>query len=71
MPETNQLLWKPPDVEPTAVSKENNTVLAIDRSGWLYSWGSNANGLLGNGTDWRQLQEMRSCVSRHDCADSA
>lgn len=40
-----------------AVSKENNTVLAIDRSGWLYSWGSNANGLLGNGTDWRQLQK--------------
>lgn len=40
-----------------AVNKENNTVLAIDRSGWLYSWGSNANGLLGNGTDWRQLQK--------------
>jgi alpha-tubulin suppressor-like RCC1 family protein len=39
-----------------AVSLENNTVLGIDREGWLYSWGSNANGLLGNGTDWRQLQ---------------
>lgn len=53
---------KPAPVETTqtwsrlAVNKENTTVLAIDRSGWLYSWGSNANGLLGNGTDWRQLQ---------------
>lgn len=39
-----------------AVSQANSTVLAIDRAGWLYSWGSNSNGLLGNGTDWRQLQ---------------
>ena len=57
-----------------AVSKENNTVIAIDRSGWLYSWGSNANGLLGNGTDWRQLQkdenarfdEMIAQIQRED-----
>lgn len=57
-----------------AVNKENTTVLAIDRSGWLYSWGSNANGLLGNGTDWRQLQadenarfkEMIAQIQRDD-----
>lgn len=40
-----------------AVSMENSTVLGIDSNGWLYSWGSNSNGLLGNGTDWRALQE--------------
>lgn len=40
-----------------AVNLENDTVLGIDSSGWLYSWGANTNGLLGNGTDWRFLQE--------------
>ena len=40
-----------------AVSLENNTVLGMDTAGWLYSWGANTNGLLGNGTDWRKLQE--------------
>lgn len=43
-----------------AVSLENKTVLAIDSAGWLHSWGSNSNGLLGNGTDWRALQEVEN-----------
>jgi alpha-tubulin suppressor-like RCC1 family protein len=43
-----------------AVSQENGTVLAIDRSGWLFSWGANTNGLLGNGADWRALQEAEN-----------
>lgn len=40
-----------------AVSLQSNTVLGLDNDGMLYSWGSNKSGLLGNGTDWRKLQE--------------
>lgn len=59
-----------------AVSQASNTVLAIDRSGWLYSWGSNANGLLGTGTDWRQLQKdeearFKSMIAQIEREDNA
>lgn len=37
-------------------SQFSKTVLAIDENDNLYSWGSNANGLLGNGVDWRAQQ---------------
>ena len=40
-----------------AVNHKNNTVLGLTTDGWMYSWGSNGSGLLGNGADWRAQQE--------------
>lgn len=39
-----------------ATNIQTETVLATDINGRLYSWGSNSNGQLGNGTDWRAEQ---------------
>lgn len=59
-----------------AVSVHNNTVLAVDSNGVLYSWGSNKNALLGNGTDWRKLQEeenarFKAMIEEIERADAA
>lgn len=34
----------------------SETSVAIDTNGYLYTWGNNDNGQIGNGVDWRQLQ---------------
>lgn len=59
-----------------AVSLMNNTVLGVDTSGELYSWGSNNNALLGNGTDWRKLQKeederFRAMIEQIEREDAA
>jgi len=39
-----------------ATNIQSQTVLALSSNGYMYSWGENAHGELGIGTDWRQLQ---------------
>jgi len=43
-----------------AASRFSKTVLAVNKNGELYSWGSGANALLGVGSDWRAEQQAEN-----------
>lgn len=48
------------DWDSVAISPNGESVIALDVSGALWSWGSNQNGLLADGTDWRAEQEKEN-----------